>query len=479
VRRRRVLLGVGAASLLLLLVGGTWLLRVTTRIPQPSRRLGAELAAKTALIPIGDRAWPHYRQLSGELRDARDDPAHYTPLDVDQWPTYREWIRSQRSRLDELIEASSLPALGLPWNDREMWPGAGLAPSEPAAVSVGMQAVAAASTWRKCARVLQGDALVAIEEGDAERALKSAEALISMTRQALAEPLPIVFQLTAGAVRSLSLDTLEAILAEERLRGSLEWDRVERILAIAAACRETITDELPVLQEELSEFYSAPGWGGGYLTAGAIESSRRLQVMIEDMGLPTEKRALEGPSLLIQLRSPSLDEALATASAIIDRCEQAPTGTYEARAARLAGLPARLPYEEAVHPLAFLRRAAETVAVSNEVSGMRVDCLRMAAQLLRSRAEHGVWPESDAIAAPNDRLGGGPLRWRIVDSVLIVYSVGADGVDDGGVEAPPQEGDVQGRGFWARHFDLESISKLRGDAVVVRLPAGPVSRAPR
>lgn len=43
-------------------------------------------------------------------------------------------------------------------------------------------------------------------------------------------------------------------------------------------------------------------------------------------------------------------------------------------------------------------------------------------------------------SVPSDPFGGGPLRYRADETEYLVYSVGPDGVDDGGrSQAPPSQ----------------------------------------
>jgi hypothetical protein len=61
---------------------------------------------------------------------------------------------------------------------------------------------------------------------------------------------------------------------------------------------------------------------------------------------------------------------------------------------------------------------------------------------LRYRLEHDQWPAKlDLLvpdflpAIPPDRLTGEPLRYKLVDGRPRIYSIGNDGVDDGGEAA--------------------------------------------
>lgn len=87
-------------------------------------------------------------------------------------------------------------------------------------------------------------------------------------------------------------------------------------------------------------------------------------------------------------------------------------------------------------------------------------CVGIALELYRRR--NGGYPASlDALvptylpAVPVDRIAGGPVRYKIKNGKPAVYSVGIDGVDDGGV---PQK-DAMGRPvdasyWWPRRTDV-------------------------
>jgi hypothetical protein len=111
-----------------------------------------------------------------------------------------------------------------------------------------------------------------------------------------------------------------------------------------------------------------------------------------------------------------------------------------------------------------------------DLGKQRVKCLQadasdqmfLAALALQAwRAEHGRYPDSlDALApdilpvVPADPFGRGPLKYRLEGDKYVLYSVGPDGVDDGGQPAVARDDKGQWR-YNAR--DLAS----RGDLVWV------------
>ncbi len=67
------------------------------------------------------------------------------------------------------------------------------------------------------------------------------------------------------------------------------------------------------------------------------------------------------------------------------------------------------------------------------------DASRLLLHLAAERMRNGAWPAGGAWPAevfgrplPPDPLSGEPLRWVVLDGVVSLYSLGADGDDDGG-----------------------------------------------
>jgi len=122
--------------------------------------------------------------------------------------------------------------------------------------------------------------------------------------------------------------------------------------------------------------------------------------------------------------------------------------------------------------IADYRRVQETV----ERSLGRRDGLLVGIALEVFRREHGKYPESlsDLVPqllpeVPADRITGEPVRFRIVNSQPLVYSVGADRKDDGG--RPARAKSSQGGRYLAESqiaavWDATSDSMPDGDWVL-------------
>jgi hypothetical protein len=83
----------------------------------------------------------------------------------------------------------------------------------------------------------------------------------------------------------------------------------------------------------------------------------------------------------------------------------------------------------------------------------RREVARTAIAVERFRRAQGRWPVGleelvpDFIQqTPSDPFSGGPLHWTVSDDEYRIYSVGANGIDEGGTEDVGNEGDIFFRG---------------------------------
>ena len=91
-----------------------------------------------------------------------------------------------------------------------------------------------------------------------------------------------------------------------------------------------------------------------------------------------------------------------------------------------------------------------------------IDCARLACALERYRNLHGNYPESlDVLApqliatVPHDLINGEPLKYRRTDDGnYLLYSVGWDGKDDGGMPEKSTPWPVKKEGDWVWRFPL-------------------------
>jgi hypothetical protein len=102
----------------------------------------------------------------------------------------------------------------------------------------------------------------------------------------------------------------------------------------------------------------------------------------------------------------------------------------------------------------MLTPALQQSVIAGAKTVARQRCLSAVVAVQRHRLRHGQPPESlNAVdsallgpaSEPPDPFDGQPLRYKIEESRVLVYSVGPDGKDDGGNvdgSTPPQPRDV-------------------------------------
>jgi hypothetical protein len=112
-------------------------------------------------------------------------------------------------------------------------------------------------------------------------------------------------------------------------------------------------------------------------------------------------------------------------------------------------------------PIVLLMPALGKASVQGELVRQSLDATRTAVALERFRRQHGEWPQtlnelvpSFLNEVPKDRFDGQPLKYRVGDGGPVLYSVGADRVDNNGV--PSTDGNA------ARRFiSTEAIANMQ------------------
>jgi hypothetical protein len=276
---------------------------------------------------------------------------------------------------------------------------------------------------RMVASLLQVDALVRAQEGDADGALRSTRAVLQTGRSIGDAPTNIP-QLIRIAQRALAVDLLERVLAQGQpssraladLQHLLEDEERHPTLLIAARGERAGDDRLME-----------------YLQAGGLNRAE-IQKQLDNVGT----------------NGLSLSERLPL---------YLPGGIKRQRAALLRHMNevveiAKLPSEQQQEAVDRWSEAARSqpvlVKVFAPAMNKMVDACRRSSADLRAaivllaaeryRQERKQLPESLAAlvqggylkSIPTDPYDGQPLRFRLLEDGLVVYALGRDGQDNGG-----------------------------------------------
>lgn len=467
------------AALLLVYIGLAVLL--VARHPNPSVDYMAELNRPVLATPLADRAWPIYRDawIKARLWELKDDALYLKDEDGKEgrslrpgdaaWPEAAALLRQQKPLLDAMREGGLKPSLG--WElksggfnaftpeERTALTGSADLHAPPAASSRADQLMAQSllsvllphlSRIRQTANLLAADMRLAASEGDAARVLASYRALIGMARQCIQTPI-VVNQLVGLGMLALADETL--LETNQRKPGSLSSCRVDLLHAMASAgplmWKMAVAGERAMFLDMIQRVYSDNGKGDGTATLDGLRVMAAMPPLVAgSRGGIRDVSAAE--SLL-------LPAAVAVMASRRDVTEQADRmySLAEEDAARPLWVklhePSRaetLGREWRASTLSNIRYALPAImAPSLGRASMVFDRTRalheaaMVAMALEAyRDKTGRYPATLAElvphylpAAPLDYSTGGPLRYKLVDGKPLLYGLGKDGVDDGGV----------------------------------------------
>jgi hypothetical protein len=276
-------------------------------------------------------------------------------------------------------------------------------------------------TVRAVTALLRYEALRSGEGGDMKGAMRACQATLNAARSLGDEPL-VISQLVRVACVVVACQA------------------VERTLALGEPGSKDLTDLQQMLEEEDANPTALIAMRGEraqwHEMFDALESGDVLMSQIGDPDTPPDWRDTylgwvhrdrirnEHP-LFLSLMTRWVEEA---------RLPLHEQGSVEQGFAdELRNLPSHAVITRLMFPA--LGRAAEAFRRKHA----HVRCLAVALATERYRKKHGAWPEALGrltpgllSAVPLDPYDGQPLRYRRLADGVVVYSVGPDGVDDGG-----------------------------------------------
>ncbi|MCI0745803.1 MAG: hypothetical protein L0Y58_10400 [Verrucomicrobia subdivision 3 bacterium] len=284
------------------------------------------------------------------------------------------------------------------------------------------------SKMRAIARLLQAEALVAVQDGDAARAVRSVTAILSQSRSLSPEPIP-VSQFVSYSIDASAFETAEYVI---------------NCLQLADAHLQTLTAVFAAAEDTNGLYRALIGERACFVT-GMRDPHAMLRLARAGLGTPA-------PSLSFQ----DVVWPFVRASGFFER-----DFGFGVDALSTNILLARLPdpHRFASHTNwdALLIRARKgryllsgvfLSALDNTFVGdvthraqHRVAHLALAVE--RYQRTRGEIPDQHTDLVPEfmasvliDPFDGQPLRFKPLDSGYVVYSVGPDLRDDGGLEKP-------------------------------------------
>ena len=454
-------LAVVLVPVLLIVAVGVWLgLRILAK-PTISRNFIAEFNAQFDGVPESDKAWPLYKQ--AVLYKLENPWSVESQLDYD-WPSYPGWSTWDRvkERLVELRpsleltrQGTSKRVMGAPMSNIEDQDIV-KARSKGWGKSFTLETPAEnAPLWESSVAMLYGhlrrlmmdlgpDVFMALEEGDADRAVRDIEALLGLavhggeadTLLGLLIRLAMSDYASRVTMQALSLHA-DGFDAEQLARLQAAFETMGVTPAAEPGALTTLSAGLSLERDFMFDLmqrnFSDDGHGDGHVTLDGTVSAELLAstdiVGPEAFVLSASRKQLEDKH----------DELMSIIENALGQTGPAQRESMDQLRAAFAEMDASWMSRKRY---AFLRSsffAYRNTLRSAAASQTRRDSTIVAIALFRYRLAHGSFPAAlealtpEFIAlVPNDPVDDKPLRYVLSSDGPTLYSLGADGDDDGG-----------------------------------------------
>ena len=465
---------VGAMVLLLIVGYGTLAARFYMGEPSINTDYMAKLDARNALYSPDQRSWPVLAKV-GHHWDREMNRLFQTYRAMNMYPTMKpgdegyddlvETVRGMEPMLEELRQASRRPVIGAPMGyelehideDGVIWT-VGVVPPKPGEYKDHsmIEVLLPQLSWTSRLSILLAfDARLAIEAGDTERAVEDLLSVAHFARQSANEPYLI------SALMTIAIDAKIGAQIEQILRDHPGVFSEQQLVELAHANALTpgaplnLRTERTLFEDLLQRTYTDDGEGNGRMTP---EGARLLMDTASLYGREANRKlpgyqALESaalPAMLLAVNDRASERAIYDSS--IDRVEQVlelgPTAIgwlqYDEMLSAWRSQQRLQVFSPAELTTPALGKLVQRV-FQHEMNEQAVSTM-LAIEVYR--VQHGSLPESlDDLPTsllpepPNDLFDPGEtLRYlKGEQGGFALYSVGADGDDDGGIKP---KGDV-------------------------------------
>jgi hypothetical protein len=447
---------VGLAAVMAL-VYAWWAVLFFSSSPRIARDYAAELNAPITMIPESDRALPLYQELFRVRADLPKD-APFPPEVIEgrrydgaypgdpEWPAAEAYLAQNTRAIELARSAATKPALGNLLNSIDGWDSsASGGPSSGVMKNSLYETVLPhISITRHAARLLAMTAAQAAARGDGARAIGDCIAILRIANHSEENGF-LIGQLVRQAIDSLALSTVGWIAAHHPSSlDDAQWRELAHTIAAELSDDETrlrFDVERAGFDDLLQRVYSDDGRGNGRLTREGVEAIMSMDT--NRTGFDRAGAAFLGPALSgfgagRKLVKAEYDALLDAAQLESDKPlrEQNPAAFERRFDERVGG---------AVNGVRYIMVRLMTPAFSRTADGpertrQHRDAVLTAIALVLHHRRTGAYPASlDEVvpallpALPMDRYSGQPMKYMLRDGAPVLYSVGVNKIDDGGV----------------------------------------------
>ena len=448
IRGAVILLGIYALLLLRFFIGR----------PNVSIDYVAQMNEPQQRIAENDRAWPIWRRAilasSDGIKEGKltfSDAVEAIP-GKSNWPETVKWLHQHAPAIELARQAGEKPAMGFIVGAGGSADDTELFPSSAGHQSVGEPVISLLlphlNLMRQMANQLSLDARLEAQSKDAHGVEEDLLSMLGLARQ-LRGPggAYVVSQLVALGIDSLAVDRFKGILEENP--GLFSDDQLIRLAHAmsgpnVAADLMTFRDERVFFADVVQRIYTDDGRGDGNITPAGL----RLMPMFVSM----DGQGRDAMELNVFDFAATVPGLIASRAEMLHRYDQImdqqqanlhfPIREVDFKIVQSMLMSIKQSPADRMHYLLidqlapiFNRAQAQCERYLGERDGALV---AIALEIYRRR--YGKYPAALTELAPKflpaipaDRITGDPVKYGLRDGKPIVYSVGADRIDDGGV----------------------------------------------
>ncbi len=432
----------------------------------------AQYNAPILATPKEQRAWPMYIEA---MRELGPQPEWYkeqglwpaSPEDP-HWAEAVEYFRAHEHALKLVRKAAAMPTLGYVFSnvsDPEYMKAlearnptfkydASLetAQENPALVGVLLPYL---GEMRSMARLMKYDAAAAVAAGDRERFMADLEGALNLGDQALRGK--FIIDITVGiAIGQLAADMAMQQLEADGAAGGKplltgeDERRIAHQFAALGGGRVRIDPESEgrSWEDMLQRLFSDNGSGEGHLIKAAADDFYR------DFGVanPTNNKFVKVAMPVVAAMKSSRGEIAAQVKAVVEAMHHDEELPLWRAFERTADAEYEKLYARCIGPLLIAKDLAgnspyQGIFANRDLLETRRAAVETVCALKQYKRAHGSYPaDLEAMvpallpAIPIDPFNGKPLRYKLAGegsgATPLLYSVGVDGVDDGGTFSP-------------------------------------------
>jgi hypothetical protein len=419
-------------------------------------------------VPADQRAWPIYRQFA-EAVDTdpifKDKEAELGPAaNPRQWPRTVEWIKANPRYFELLDQATQRPSMGFIYgaNGSAMdlaatrKYGMDANPDDPFFNSVIGVLLPQLNYMRTAANILSADARLAMEQDDSARWMRRIGQIRQVGIQSR-EPGFLVNDLVHVGIEALCIAQIERMLIE---KPSLLSDNELAQLAHQGAYYQKPSDLISFDTERygfadvVQRLYTDDGHGDGHLSTQGIGNFQRLsfQTLISSPDTGAERVARFAASPAAALLMASRKELMQKYTQAMDAQERQLDEPWRLRRSTPSATEKTIGELNSVErmrylPLTVMLPSLDRAGLTAERIIAKRDAINVAIALELFKRKSGSYPATLAELSPTylptvplDPCDGQPMRYKLVDGKPVVYSIGTDFDDDGGVKPFSRQG---------------------------------------